>query len=63
MICISNKDINAEATYYKLIQEIEGYHQRAQIFTEDNLISYKQIWNKKLKARDDLQDKFSEANL
>lgn len=62
MICISNKDINAEATYHKLIQEIESYHQRAQIFTKDDLISYKQIWKKKLKARDDLQDKFSKDN-
>ena len=59
MICISNKDINAELTYHKLIQEIESYHQRAQIFTKDDLTSYKQIWNKKLKTRDDLQDKFA----
>ena len=62
MICISNKDINAEETYYKLIQEIENYHQRAKIFTKDDLISYTQIWNKKLKIRDDLQDKFGKNN-
>lgn len=62
MICISNQDIHAEATYHKLIQEIESYHQRAQIFTKSDLISYKQVWNKKLKARDDLQDKFSKDN-
>jgi len=62
MICISNKDINAEATYYKLIQEIENYHQRAKIFTKDDLIYYKQIWDKKLKIRDDLQDKFGKDN-
>lgn len=60
MTCIHSKDIGSKEIYNKLISEIESYHQRATIFTQDDLVSYQKIWDKKLKARDDLQDKFSQ---
>lgn len=60
MTCITSNDINSEEIYYKLVSEIESYHKRAIIFTNEDLVSYQKIWNKKLKTMDNLQDKFSQ---
>ena len=62
MTCIHSTDIGSKEIYNKLINTIKSYHQRATVFTNDDLISYQKIWNKKLKSRDDLQDKFSQDN-
>ncbi|MCF6330824.1 MAG: NgoFVII family restriction endonuclease [Sulfurimonas sp.] len=60
MTCINSSDIGSNEIYNKLISEIESYHQRATIFSNDDLIAYQKIWDKKLKSRDDLQDKFNQ---
>jgi HKD family nuclease len=60
MTCITSIDINSEIIYSKLVAEIENYHNRATIFTNDDLLSYQKIWDKKSKIRDNLQDKFSQ---
>jgi hypothetical protein len=60
MTCIHSRDVGSKEIYYKLITEIETYHKKATIFTKEDLASYQKIWNRKLKSRDDLQDKFSQ---
>lgn len=62
MSCIHSKDTGSMEIYNKLISEIESYHQRATRFSNDDLIAYQKIWDKKLKSRDDLQDKFNQDN-
>lgn len=62
MTCIHSKDIGSKEIYNKLVCEIENYNQRATVFSNDDLISYQKIWDKKLKSRDDLQDKFNKNN-
>lgn len=60
MTCITSNDIDSEILYSKLVAEIENYHKKATIFTNEDLESYQKIWDKKLKIRDNLQDKFSQ---
>jgi len=60
MTCINSSDIDSKEIYNKLITEIESYHQRATMFSNNDLIAYQKIWDKKLKSRDDLQDKFNQ---
>lgn len=60
MTCITNEDVNSEILYSKLLVEIENCHNRATIFTNEDLVSYQKIWDKKSKIRDSLQDKFNQ---
>lgn len=59
MTCITSSDINSKEIYYKLVSEIENYDKRAIIFTNEDFVLYQKIWDKKLKIKNNLQDKFS----
>lgn len=60
MVCLSDKDINAKKTYLKIIKEIDDNHQKAMLFTNEDLALYQKIWDKKSKTRDQLEDKFGQ---